>query len=569
MVPSSVPERPAAETLESTKVEPPSGRLQVGTRQVELPKGWLAERELQLPSAIEGQSQALVWAVPASVDANWNGPLGALHWLAPTGESKVVLDLPPFIPTGAGCTTEIRLAQLSPAMALLDVHGRCERSLPQRTPNRAVVLLGVKPAPAFLLGLRVAEPAADETLGVSATSADRDGDGRDDPSVRFDFEVVSTHVRASAAVGWLDRAAGLSMDEGFLSAELEPTFKSWEQGLKKRGELSQVSAQTAALRRLLGSLCQQSTVPRVFDWHGEPLRCPSIQLLATKLARLEISAALNQGDVLEAAHALRSATTWLGGLAKSEADTLTRRITKAVKTVQSETVPNELRAVPRSAEDAVRYSPLRFAPDGSLLVQTESNRLMRLDLQGTATDVESDAGASPWPLSVTAADGRRWFKVVPSCDRSELALALYAADGSLLPLMPTRLLSPRPGVCRNPTTWPFAVSPIGWQGDSPTALIDSACWSGSILTPCPAVAKLGPVVPGSPRSPDGSRLVAATPFGPIVLGGTKPELWPPPAPIAGKPLSDCAVANEARALACIGEQNAVLLFRRVEPTPKK
>lgn len=568
---ASVQQQPAvsasASALGSRKLEPPSGRFSVGGRQIELAKEWQAERVLEFPSQEPSQPDALVWVTPTDPE-RWNGPMGELRWFPLGSDPTRVLELPAFVPTGPGCMQDLRLARLSETTILLDVHARCERSLPQRTPNRAVALLGMNPTPSFLLGLRIAEPAADETFVVSAASADRDGDGREDPSLQFELGVLSTQARANASLGWLDRAAGPSIDEGYFAAALDPKLRSWEQSLKKRAEIPGVRTQTAALRRLLSSLCQQSTVPRVFDWQGEPLRCPSIQQVAIKLARLDVSAALGQGDPLEAAHAAQFAATWLGGLPKSESEGLRRRIAKALKSVKAERIAHGVRAVAPPADGSVRYSPLRFEPEGTLLVQIEPTKLTRIDLQGTATNLDAEADVRPWPLSVTAPNGRRWLQVIPSCDRSELALALNGADGALLPLAPTRLLAPRPGVCRNPTAWPFKVAPIDWQNESPTALIDGACWSGSMAQPCPAPAKLGAYIPGAPRSPDGNRLVANTPIGPVVLGGSKPELWASAEPLDGA-WRDCVVANEARAIACINERNDVVLLKRAEATPKR
>lgn len=557
---------PAASALDSRRLEPPSGRFAVGARQIELAQEWQGQRILELPSKDPSQPDALVWVTPTTPE-QWNGPMGELRWFPLGHDPKPVLEQPAFVPTGPGCQQDVRLTRLSETTILLDAHARCERSLPQRTPNRAIALLTLNPTPSFLLGLRVAEPATDETLVVSAASADRDGDGREDPSIEFELGVVSTQARARASMGWLDRAAGPSIDESYFAAALEPNLRSWEQSLKKRTEIPGVLAQTAALRRLMSSLCHQSSVPRVFDWQGEPLRCPSIQQVAVKLARIEVSSALGLGDPLEAAHAVQFAGTWLGGLPKSETDALMRRIAKTLKSVKAERVAHELRALAPPADGSVRYSPLRFEPEGSLLVQTEAEKLTRLDLQGTATPLDADAGVRPWPLAVTSPNGRRFLQVIPSCDRSELALALNAENGMLLPLVPTRLLSPRPGVCKSPTVWPFKVAPIDWQNESPTALIDAACWSGSMAQPCPAPAKLGAFVPGAPRSPDGSRLIANTVVGLFVLGGSKPELWASAEPLdAG--LRDCVVANDARAIACVNERNDVVLLKRLD-TPQK
>lgn len=211
---------------------------------------------------------------------------------------------------------------------------------------------------------------------------------------------------------------------------------------------------------------------------------------------------------------------------------------------------------------------MMFEANGSaLLVQIDGQKLERVALDGTSTPVDADAGVTVWPLAVTGPEGRRWSSVVPACDRSELSLVIKAADGTMLPLVPTRLLAPRPGVCRNPAPWPVAVGPISWQGDVPTAVIDGVCLPGNGSLVCPSPGNLGPVVAGSPRSPDGRRLIAVTSLGPIVIGGPKPELWTGMS-LDGKHLRDCVVANDAKAIACVADTSILLLKRPEPPTSK-
>lgn len=548
---------PIAPPTEGRKLEPPLGRFEVGSRSVELPKGLLGERVLERPSAGTGQADALVWAIPAKPDSEWNGPMGEL-WLFPAGgDAKKLLDLPGWMPSGPGCLHQSRLALLGAATTVVDVSAKCERSLTQRTPMRALALVSLAGAtPTPLLGLRIAEPAPDESFTVTPLMADRDGDGREDPSFRIDFDVSTSQTHATAEVGWLDRAAGPSIDEGRLSAALEPTLVALEGTLGKKAKLAATLADVLALRRLLGTMCQQSATSRIFDWRGEALRCPGLTQAATRLARIEVKAALGLGDPLEAAHALAFSSTWLGGLPAVEREDLRKRISKSLGQVKTG-LPVATSVRPMVPSDPVHFSPLRFEADGALLVQSTRRVLERISKDGTSTVIDGDAGIAAWPLSVTAPNGRRWASVVPACDRSELSLGLTAADGQFLPLVPTRLLAPRPGVCRNPSTWPTSTSPIHWQGDNPVALLDGICWAGQGAHPCPTPYSLGPVVPGSPRSPDGRHLVVMTGLGPIVTSGAKPELWSGPG-IDGKRLSDCVVANDAKAIACVAD--AALLF---------
>ncbi|HMA93173.1 MAG TPA: hypothetical protein VKP30_10835 [Polyangiaceae bacterium] len=552
---------PATEVaLEAKKLEPPLGRFPVGARQLELPSEFLAEEVLELPSTDPNQPAALVWVVPAKPGPEWNGPVGELRWFPLAAEAKKLFELPPYLPSGPDCKNEVRLTALNQVAVLLDVRAKCERSLPQRTPDRVLALFYLEPTPALVLGLRVAEPPADESLTISAVVSDRDGDGRVDPSFRFDLDVVSSKAHVTAALGWLDRAAGASMDEGYFLTYLEPELSSLEQSLKKKAELKGILTQTSGLRRLLANVCLQSAVPRVLDLRGEAIRCPQLQALEARLARLEVAAALGQNDPIEAVRAWHLSSTWLGGLAKGERDRLEKRIKKTLRAVEAEDVSPSLKVI-APHEGRPRFSPMQFEPDGTLLVQDGNRTLTRVALDGGVSVLDGSSGATAWTLPVVSPDRSRiWSGVVPACDRAELSLMLSAPDGSNLSLTPTRLLAPRPGVCRNPAPLPLTQQPIAWNSESPIALVDGACWSGALSEPCPVPDRLGPVVPGSPRSPDGRLLLATTAVGPVVMGGPKPELWLS-AKLEPTRITDCVVANDARAIACV-DRGAVVLVRR-------
>lgn len=556
---SSAPPGPEI-ALEAKKLEPPSGRFQVGQRQLELPSEILAEEVLELPSNDPNQPAALVWAIPAKPGPEWNGPVGELHWFPLGAEAKKLFELPPYLPTGPDCKLEIHLSALSRVATLLDVRAKCERSLPQRTPNRVLALFYLEPTPALVLGLRVAEPPADESITVSTVVSDRDGDGRVDPSFRFDLDVISSQAHVTAALGWLDRAAGASMDEGYFITYLEPALTAWERSLKKKGELKGILAQTSGLRRLLADLCQQSAVPRVLDLRGEAIRCPQTQQLGARLARLEVAAALGLVDPLEAIRAVQLSSTWLGGLPKGERENLEKRIRKAVRVLEAEELIPAVQVI-APHEGKPRFSPLQFESDGTLLVQDKDRTLTRVTLDGTTSVLDGTSGITAWTLPVVSPDRNHvWSSVVPACDRAELSLVLSAPDGSNLSLVPTRLLAPRPGVCRNPAPWPLSAQPIAWLGDSPVAIIDGVCWSGNLAEPCPAPDRIGTVTPGSPRSPDGRQLLAITAMGPVIVGGRLPELWLAPR-LAPSRATDCVVANDARAIACVNGSGVVLARR--------
>jgi hypothetical protein len=529
-----------------------------------MPKDWLAERALSI-TGDPPRGDALVWVVPAKPDDSWNGPMGEL-WNFPAGaDAKKVFELPAWVPSGPGCSHETRLARIGISTVVVDVQARCERSLPQRSPVRALALLTLDPTPTLRLGLRIAEAPVGESMTTTPLVADRDGDGREDPAFRFELKLDPQPGHAVAELGWLDRAAGAAMDAGHLAKSLESQLVGWEASLGKKSKLADTLAEVAALRRLLSNLCQESAVPRVFDWRGEALRCSGMAPLATRLARIEVRAALAQSDTLAAARYMGFASNWHGGIPSVEREELRKRLLKTLSPV-AVGLPVAVDVHPVAATDAVRYSPLRFDSDGTLMVQADRGGVYRVKADGTSEAVDAEAGIAPWPLAVTGADGRRWYGVVPACDRAELSLSFKSPDG-LLALAPTTLLAPRPGICKNPAPLPISVAPIAWTREGPTTLVDGVCWSGAPGGQvCEPPARLGAVLPGSPRSPDGLRLVAVTSIGVVVLGARKPELWTS-ASLEGKRLSDCVVANDAKAIACVANGSIIYVLRPEPASP--
>jgi hypothetical protein len=410
----------------------------------------------------------------------------------------------------------------------------------------------------LILGLRVAEPLEGENLNITPKTGDRDGDSRPDFALSFEMTYAGTATTARVELGWLDRAAGASRDDGHFNTSLEPTLRAWESKLGKKTTGTGLSRETETLRRLLHTLCQQSATSRVWDIQGDPLRCPNVQPLSVRIARIEIKSAFLGNDIGGALRSFSYSSHWLGELPTVEREGLRKLFDKQLSIVKPQ-LPVTVSVRPKPGNGQPRYSPLRFDENGELTLITDANTLSRVSLDGTSTPVEADA-ETPWPLEVTATDGRKWVSVVPACDRSEMLLAAMLPNGSYAPLTPLSLLAPRPGVCRNPTNWPMPIAPIAWSDATPTAIVDGICLSLQGSSVCQTPTKLGPVKPGSPRSPDGRRLVFVSALGPIVYGGGKPERWDSPEFDASS-LTDCVVSNEARAIACIQRGKVIFVTR--------
>jgi hypothetical protein len=564
--------------IEAKRIEPASSRLEVAGKGIELPKKLRAEWSLEHDLTGDGQLDALVWVRSEARSPSDAEPLASL-WFFPTGgDARQVWTLPGFMPTGQGCTLQPHLQGLASGFAWLDVTSHCTGSLPERTPTRLAILLAPAASRPIVLGLRVAEPAEGESLAFTPKLVDRDGDKRLDPTLSFEMTVARTSATAKAEFGWIDRTAGLSFDESYFTTALEPTFLSWEAKLSKKTKAVGLNRETDAFRRLLASLCQQAATPRIWDYQGDAFRCPAVSTIGSRLTRIEVKTALVTNDLALALHSLSYASQWMTGLAAVERETMRKLIDKQFTLVKA-TLPLPVTVRPKPSNGQPRFSPLKFDVDGSLLVVNDKNGLERVALDGSSTvlspvvNSDSDAGTSelnhnapkPWPLEVVARDGRKWAGVVPACNRSELVLSFTLPNGSLAPLTPTQLLAPRPGVCKAPKTWPLNIAPIAFTGELPTAIIDGACVAEQGATLCQNPSKLGPTLPGSPRSPDGRRLVVASVLGPVVFGGNRPERWENAA-FEGAPLSDCVVSNDASAIACI-QQGKVLFSLRPVTSP--
>jgi hypothetical protein len=548
---------------EARRIEPPTGRIEVEGRTIEVPKNSVVDWSLEQDFNGDGKMDVLVWSRPEKVDERYEGALAEL-WFFPTGaDAKVIYRLPGWLPSGPGCTIEPHLQGLPEGSAWLDVQSRCSASLPQRTPTRLLAWFTPSQSKSLILGLRVAEPLEGESLTISPKLGDRDGDGRPDFALSFEMAYAATATTARVEFGWLDRAAGASLDDGHFNTSLEPTFRAWESKLGKKTTGTGLGRETETLRRLLHHLCQQSATSRVWDIQGDPLRCPNLQRLSARLGRIEIKSAFLSNDIGLALRSFSYTNHWLGELPSVERESLRKLFDKQLSIVKPQ-LPVTVSVKPKPGNGQLRYSPLRFDENGTLTLITEANTLARVGLDGTSTPIETDA-ETPWPLEVTAADGRKWVSVVPACDRAEMLLAATLPNGSYAPLTPLSLLAPRPGVCRNPANWPTPVAPIAWNDATPTAVVDGICLSLQGSSVCQTPAKLGPVKPGSPRSPDGRRLVFVSALGPIVYGGGKPERWDSPE-FDVNSLTDCVVSNEARSIACI-QRGKVVLVTRPESEP--
>jgi hypothetical protein len=491
----------------------------------------------------DGENEVVAWLL-----ADERLPPGKLIppaelWLFARGApARPVLPLPSFVPTGPGCKLVTRLAQTGPRSVTLDARAVCEAALMPRAPLGALVVLAPLAEEPQIHLLRYAAEAPGEKLELAADSGDRDSDGQDDALVRVSLTFAGK--TATAELSWFERAAGSSRDKTEPGRSLTRAATREAGRAKQKKTAAEVVERVALLRRLASLLCSQGGAPRLFDRDGSALSCSGLEPFVDALASAEASAELTRGDVPEA-FATHSRDGWYFAPISAKQRAAVEKELLAAVSKRSVTV-HRLDAAP-TLPQRPRFSPLTFAPDAAVLVQTPGG-VIAFDTNGAALPAADPSALPPaWPLDVS--DGNtRFTTVVYACDRPEVLLSVQGGSE-----LATRLLSPRPGLCSGAKLVSFPeVAPVAFGGGALEVVL-----GGSIIGK-PASGALP--LQGSPRSTDGRLLVTPTRLGPLVSGAEKPELWQLPGD-GPKPteLSDCVVANEKKAVACLASGRPVLL----------
>jgi len=551
---------PAAEIVVAARLDPPVREVAALGRSIEVPTHRVAELlvERDLNGDLRTDALLLLQALPTAPPAQPRREL----WFFPDGDdAKSVFALPGWVPTAPTCTHATKLAVHDGRLVMLDIHARCQPRVPERVPTRLLALLDRPPATRVLLGLRLAEPAASETLDVRMSMVDRDGDDRRD--LALDVELGVDGATEVLSLGWLDRAAGYAFEPSLFVETLTRRLGELDALARDRARSLELASRVAHLRRLLTAVCQQSGTSRLWDWDGREIACPELDRVGLRLAQLDVRAALNRGDRLAAAGAYGDGLAWFGGLPKAERESLR----KVVESGLSEVTPKglvEVTARPPKQLPTARFSPLSFDAEGRLSILTDSATLVRVARDGLATTLDRPSQHSA-DLSVTDGVAKTLVRLLPGCDRSELLFVVGGAKRlALLPPIPTGLLSPRPGSCRgNPIELRFA--PLEWLGEVPVGLTNGRCTHPTDPGFCTDPKSLGATRPGSPRSPDGQSLVAVTPLGLLVHRAAKTERWNSEGLGDTATLTDCVVANGAQALACLRGDQVIFVTREQVP----
>jgi hypothetical protein len=504
--------------------------------------------------------EALAWLVPAPNEKNV-AP-GEL-WYFPNGaDARSIAPLPGFVPSSADCALTTNLTQTGAHSATLDVRASCTPPLIARAPSRALLVVSPTVEHPVLLTVRAASAAADETLDFSVDSSDQDHDDRDDVRLTVSVGSAGTSEPESADLVWLDRAAGASRSASEPGASLlRLAGRLALQARSKRG--GGASEHVATSLRLLSSLCAEGGVPRVFDEDGAPFRCGPLSRVLDSLSMSDALAALAQGDVQSAFAVLRRDGWYFDKLSSTQRKALERELLRAVSKLEA-LPPFVARAQPL-APSTPHYSPLWFESDAALLIQGAGGLTRVSADRAQEGAVLPDAGPPSWPLELATASGLRVLGAVHACDRSELLFNEGDATHPLLRSLTTRLIAARPASCSGHGGGPaIAINPLSFDDNGLDALVAGARVSVPVLG---KKASAGLPELGTPRSPDGRWLVTPSPLGLLLIGERK-ELWQTEKlseHAAADRFTDCVVANDARAVACV-DAGRVLIFERPKPS---
>lgn len=512
-------------------------RWTVAGRDIESPPGRRFEQAIDADFDADGQPDIAAWTI-AAADAPSNPPPGELWFYPATGEPRRSVGWPAFLPTGPDCRHAAAVTiPHGTTLLTLDVMARCETRRLSRSPTRALAVLELAAREPLRFGLRAADAAPGEFLELSLLPSDEDGDGRTDYRLTAGLG-VATEARTSAALVWLDRAAGVSRDGREPRASLTQLLSN------ELGRARQKKTANAALRRVdgtrrwLGSVCAEGATARLFDWEGAPLRCGSLASVVDRLAAVEIAAALTEADLAAALGVLSRDGWYFGAMTQKQRDTLSADLQKRLTRVPATRIALGVR--PRATR-APSYAPITFDSANSLLIQGES-ALFRVTAGGArAEPIPADAGILPWPLELTAEGGGRLLGVSYSCDSSEVGLLLLG--GSSVPVS-SQLLAPRPGVCAG-QTFEERFTPAAVRAQPLEVLVGGALIVSTSTSPAPAA-----IPPGSARSNDGKLLAIASPLGLFIREQGAGELWS----IDGwstPRAQHCVVANGKDRAACV------------------
>ena len=477
---------------------------------------------------------------------------------------QVSLPVVPVDSLNVQCARIEHLARVGARSAAVEIGESCPKGLTERGPDRLVALVAWADGWKTRLALPVVDPQGAAALLLDLDGADLDGDGLDDVTLRVSLEAggeppFEPGPAVHAIFRWFDRPAGMSREPGEPEKSLHAIAVQASQRASKPKEAAAAVGLATAGRFLFQSTCAESPHRRVAPAPAtSPLTCEAGHALE-ELRLAATHAHVTLGDALRAIADFDSTDVSPATRTPPRPNEVTGWIS-AVAPVVSAASLRAISAVPRLGPETASWGALRFEPSGQLLVRTLAG-VVRVDpVHGDEADA---TGVLAWPTNVVSPDGKQRLEGVfapcasptPTPVASLVAFEGASLDGGdaiavPLPVLPS--FSPR---CAAATLrQPLPVLPVAWGPGGlelvvagEPVLLAPGSWKAS-----PTAQFLGqPVLPGSPRSPDGATFVVPT-FEGLLVRGAKTRLFRAKELEHGYgELRDCTVSDDASRVACV------------------
>jgi hypothetical protein len=504
----------------------------------------------------DGDGSSDAFAIVRPADGNDPGRL--VYYRGAAGKGPVApqtFDPPPELARDPSCTPVDRLEVLGGRSVLVELGSQCPMH-PSSAPVRWVAVVGGAAGPKVRLAATIADPAGAPALSVDADTSDRDGDGRDDVSLRVTIEgggaPLEPGPRISAMLAWLDRPAGLSRDQGATEASFASLAGAAATRAVRAKEAPSVPGYVSQMRALWRATCAEGGAPRVVGVAGAgAIGCGAGRALENAGLAV-VHAYVTMGDPLRA----------LLALDRSERAPATRtpaRITEAqgwvmpLAPARTARLVRAIAAVPiESRGHEPTWGALAFEPGGQLLVRTAAGVVRVNADQGD----EAAAGGVDWKPGVTSPDGSvRWIEAYDPCDGLPLRATFATGGGDDMRDVALPVPPPLAGRCAGSRGAPARAIPVAWGPRGLEAIVegDPVLIATDLASATPLAAFLDqPAERGSPRSPDGKSYVVPTSAGLLVRGATGARLY------RARELNDsyadqrgCVVSDDQTHVACL------------------
>lgn len=382
---------------------------------------------------------------------------------------------PAFLPRASDCKPSVQLQPSGKSTVAVDLIHQCgSRQLPGAA-ERAFLVMNLQSAQPLVHGLRVAPLSTGETLGISVNGADLDGDGADDIAVELALTSPSG-ASESMTVHWLLRPAGSSRQKDTPGQEFLRKARELVTAGQRKADRAGVPARVDGMRRLFSAVCAESGAARVMQWDGAPFSCGRLDAALPSLTLAAVHAHLGIKQPGRAIGEFERASWYGSGASEAERSAAEKiilsRVSKGSPRMEA-TLQFPLGARP----SGVFVRRLEFDGNGTLHTQTTDGVTHAVwPAAKPAADGQVPPPLEPWSLSTESADGRLVAGVLPSCDQSELQVAV--SKGTSTTTTPLPLLAPRPGQCKKWGGGPLNVELVGWSPEEPILAV-----GGEVIRP--------------------------------------------------------------------------------------